>query len=363
MADIVIQGLGAVSPAGWGVPPLAHAIAHRPSLPIATVPGPTPNRTYTLRKVPAPPSRPAFLSQPRLRRSSVISHFTLAAALEALGSPSPPHPSPASRVGIVFCTMTGSVIYSRRFYEEVLREPATASPLLFPETVYNAPASHLAAVLGTTGRVHTEVGDATCFLKGLHTASLWLEIQAVDRCLVIAAEEGDWLSADGYSYLSRPGTASEGAGALLLARHDGSPCLARLAHLTDPIAYSARLSPHQAATAMRQALAATPKPVPPESTLLVDAIGSSHRLDRAERAAWSDWTGPRLSPKSTLGEAWAAGAAWQCVAAIQALSPTPPLPLPLPLPSLQRALVSVLGTQESAMGIAFDPPPPTPSIA
>lgn len=358
MADIVIQGLGAVSPAGWGVPPLAHAIAHRPSLPITTVPGPTPNRTYALRKVPAPPSRPAFLSQPRLRRSSVISHFTLAAALEALGSAST---SPASRVGIVFCTMTGSVIYSRRFYEEVLREPATASPLLFPETVYNAPASHLAAVLGTTGRVHSEVGDATCFLKGLQTASLWLEIQAVDRCLVIAAEEGDWLSADGYSYLSRRGTASEGAGALLLARDDGSPCLAHLTHLTNPISYGPRLSPQQAATAMRQALASIPKPVPPESTLLVDASGATPRLDRAERVAWNDWRGPRVSPKSTLGEAWAAGAAWQCVAAIQALSQT--TTSTSPWPSLQRAFVSVLGSQEYAMGIAFDPAPPPPSLA
>ena len=57
--------------------------------------------------------------------------------------------SGALRLGIVACTMAGSVAYSRRFYEEVLREPATASPLVFPETVFNAPASHLAAYLGT----------------------------------------------------------------------------------------------------------------------------------------------------------------------------------------------------------------------
>jgi len=35
-------------------------------------------------------------------------------------------------------------------YDETLRDPTTASPLFFPETVFNAPASHIAALLGTT---------------------------------------------------------------------------------------------------------------------------------------------------------------------------------------------------------------------
>ncbi len=56
--------------------------------------------------------------------------------------------------------------YSRRFYEEVLRDPATASPLIFPETVFNAPASHLAAFLGTTAINYTLVGDEGTFLAG-----------------------------------------------------------------------------------------------------------------------------------------------------------------------------------------------------
>ena len=46
---------------------------------------------------------------------------------------------------------TASIRYSERFFGEVLENPATASPMLFPETVMNAPASHMAAYLGCTG--------------------------------------------------------------------------------------------------------------------------------------------------------------------------------------------------------------------
>jgi hypothetical protein len=39
----------------------------------------------------------------------------------------------------------------------------------------------------------------------------------------------------------------------------------------------------------------------------------------SKNAAWNDWTGGRLTPQSTLGEAFAASVAWQCVAACDAV--------------------------------------------
>ena len=72
--------------------------------------------------------------------------------------------------------MSGSVNYSRRFYDETLKDPATASPLVFPETVFNAPASHLAALLGTTAINYTLVGDPGTFLQGIALAADWLLI-------------------------------------------------------------------------------------------------------------------------------------------------------------------------------------------
>ena len=54
--------------------------------------------------------------------------------------------------------------------------------------------------------------------------------------------------------------------------------------------------------------------------LLCDGIGDSPRADTPELAAWSDWAGPRVSPKRILGEGLMAAAAWQCVAACDAVA-------------------------------------------
>ena len=66
----------------------------------------------------------------------------------------------AARLAVIFAVASGSVVYTRRFYEQVTKQGAkAASPMLFPETVYNAPASHLAALLGIDGATYTLVGD------------------------------------------------------------------------------------------------------------------------------------------------------------------------------------------------------------
>src|SRR4029079_15259432 len=121
----------------------------------------------------------------RLRRSSPISHFVVGAALEALGTDAPAVSAGPLRLGIVLWGMSGCVNYSRRFYDEVLKDPATAIPLVFPETVFNAPASHLAALLGTTAVNYTLVGDPGTFLQGLALAADWLSAKRVDGCLVV----------------------------------------------------------------------------------------------------------------------------------------------------------------------------------
>ena len=108
-----------------------------------------------------------------------------------------------------------------------------ASPLLFPETVFNAPASHLAAILGITGASYTLVGDGAVGVLALKMAEDLMQCDMLDYCLVVGAEEVDWLLCDAYnkwrllrSYppiepFSRPPKGmilSEGAGAVLLGR-------------------------------------------------------------------------------------------------------------------------------------------------
>ena len=52
-------------------------------------------------------------------------------------------------IALIFAVSNGGVIYTKRFYHDIVESGAqSASPLFFPETVFNAPASHLAAILG-----------------------------------------------------------------------------------------------------------------------------------------------------------------------------------------------------------------------
>ena len=67
-----------------------------------------------------------------------VTELAAAAALEALGDSANAVREGRCRLGIVFCVMAGCVNYSRRFYQETLEDPSTASPLIFPETVFNA---------------------------------------------------------------------------------------------------------------------------------------------------------------------------------------------------------------------------------
>jgi hypothetical protein len=312
MKRVVIQGWGAVSPAGWGAEAMLARLATGDPVALQDVARPGWDRPLKCRAVPAPAARPAFLAHPRLRRSSPVSHYTVAAATEALTMAGGAPTDDNTALGIVFCAMSGCVNYSRRFFGEVTADPATASPLVFPETVFNAPASHLAAYLGSTAVNYTLVGDAGTFLHGLALAGTWLSDGLVERCLVVAAEEMDWLTADAFRHFDRRVVCAAGAGALCLGTTNGPVVLDAV---TDGVLFRSGVPVSQA---IRHARSALPDPLADE--LLVDGLGANGRSDHAERESWADWSTARLSPKQVLGEALVASAAWQCVAACDAVA-------------------------------------------
>src|SRR5437762_3809269 len=197
MSRVMISGCGAVSPAGWGVESLRQALTGGEPLPATELARPGWEHPLRVRSVPPPSPRPPLLSHPRLRRASPIAQYAVTAAMEALGNHREKLGN-GDRLGIILCVLSGCVNYSRRFYDETLKDPATASPLVFPETVFNAPASHLAAVLGVTGINYTLVGDPGAYLQGLALAAQWLCTHQADSCLLIGAEEMDWLTPDAY---------------------------------------------------------------------------------------------------------------------------------------------------------------------
>lgn len=330
---IFVHGTGAVSPAGWTSTDLSAALAA--GQPIAASPQSAgPGRSAMVRRVPAPAVRPAFLSQARLRRSSAVSHFAVSAALEALGPDAASVVSGDRRLGIVCAVMTGGVNYTRRFFAEVLEQPATASPLLFPETVFNAPAAHLGAVLNATGPNLTLLADQTGFLQGLAVACGWLMASDVDGCLVVATEESDWLTAEALRHFSRSIETAEGSGAVYLSRE---PAPVELGMLTDPELYQAGRSRAAALESMRRQL-----PSGTASDLLFDSATGPDPAG-SESGAWRDWPGTRVSPRRVLGEGFAAAGAWPCVAAIRALEAR----------TAARALVSVVGSNLQAQGACW----------
>lgn len=333
---IAITGAGAVSPAGWGMEALmgglrsgeaiARTFIERPS-------GETTVHTPVLRVPAEGATTPKFA---RLRRTSPISKFSAAAAAEALGETRLAEITAGKlRVGVIFTLTNGCVNYSNRFYGEALADPAMASPILFPETVFNAPSSHLSAMIGSTAPNDTLIADGTGFFSGIDLAAEWIERGEVDGCLVVSAEEIDWLSAEGLRYYSRNYLPSEGAAAVYLEATD-SPV--KLLRLPDPVSLSAH-SRVEAAAELKNRLAVTDD----GRTLLIDGRVGIARHDRPESEAWSGWTGPRWSPRMVLGEGMGVSAALQTVAAVHALAAG----------EFQQAVVTATGANQQAAGVVL----------
>ncbi len=334
--QIYIRGTGAVSPAGWGKKPLLEALRTRELIAPEELSQPGWRRPILVRTVPRIGQKPAFFGHQRLRRTSPISQYAVAAALEALDTDRAAVAG-GQRLGIVFCVLVGCVNYSRRFYDETLRNPATASPLIFPETVFNAPASHLAALLGSSAISYTLVGDSATFLAGLALGVDWILTGEVDGAVIVGAEEMDSLSAQAFHLFDRQVVLAEGAGAIYLK---GIPegAAARIERITSAHSFLKDQNRDAAALAMRREL-----PRFGANHLLCVSAQGRPRFDAAETVAWRDWPGDRWAPKLILGEGLAASSAWQCVAALDALEQN----------RYTAASVSVVGSNQQAVGAHF----------
>lgn len=331
--SVYIAGKAWVTPLGSGIPEVWNRLLSGEQPELQEVRDPLGEKAYPAYRVPASALK-NLPAHPRLRRASAISRFAAAAGLAALNDANVrPDQAPDQRLALIFAVANGGVIYTRRFYHDIVKTGAdAASPLLFPETVFNAAASHLAAIIGLTGTTYTVVGDGAVGLTALTMAEDLLSDPQLDHCLIVAAEEADWLLGDAYRkwrllrsespievYGRAKGTIlSEGAGALVVSRTGR----VRIATAVGGGHFRRRTDAWAVLARTLQQVGA-----PADATVISSANGTF--IDKAEIAAVRK-TIPNAtlySPKVSLGDGVAASSVWQMIVAAEALC-SGEMPLP-----------------------------------
>ena len=250
----------------------------------------------------------AFTPSDRLRRSPPVSLWAVAAAMRALeGAGLAPGSFDGSRVAVIAAVSKGPMLYSERVHGQFVKGGGKGVvPLLFPETVANAPASHVAAVLGLTGPNATLLGDAAVAHNAIAMARDFLEWKVADRVLVVAAHEHTALMGEGYARfrrLFRGIVWSEGSAALLLEREEGRE--GTIVHVDRGFPYRKRSEIPALFDAALKALPGTPR-----------VVSVSGREPPGFAATES-----RVAIKDALGEAFCAAALWQIIFGLRATPP------------------------------------------
>jgi 3-oxoacyl-[acyl-carrier-protein] synthase II len=361
--SLFVQGVGAVSPLGPNAATTWAQLVAGNEAPRKPLRNGVTGREYYY--VPVPEKFIAEAGRhPRLRRSGTLSLMGAVAAYDALADAGfQPEVQLGARCAVVYAICSGGVSYSRRFYHELVTQGANAaSPMLFPETVYNAPASHLAALLKLDGQSYTLVGDSAVGLSAIHFAAQLLTHQReLELCVVVGTEEVDWILSDAFNswrmatrnpdfevFGKLSGTIfGEGAAAVVLGRTNGIPLV--------------RIGPGSTFFSRQDALAAARQVIQPmiqeEAPDCVISSANGTFIDQIEERVLRELLPTTLvySYKPALGDALGASSLFQTVFAALALRNQtvpgtrrgghrlPSLARESRTMKLRRALVTVIG--------------------
>jgi 3-oxoacyl-(acyl-carrier-protein) synthase len=358
--NLHIAGMGWVTPLGSGVEQVWNRLLKGETAVAESVSSPL-GPDYPAFRVPAEAIAQAP-AHPRLRRSSAISKFAAVAGLAALAEANVKlDEKSASRTALIFAVSNGGVIYTKRFYHDIVESGAqAASPLLFPETVFNAPASHLAAILGINGASYTLVGDGAVGTLALKMAEDLMAGDGLDYCLVVGAEEADWLLCDAYHKWRllraappvepfqkppRGMIVSEGAGAILLGR---AGCVQ-----IEKIAAGTNFQKQREAAACVNKVFGELCTPPPD---FIAASANGTFIDAAEEAAIRAHS-PKAkvyAVKGAMGDSIGASSLWQTICAAQSLT-SGQVPLVHPAgegaEAPKSAVVSTCGLNQQVAGL------------
>ncbi len=160
----------------------------------------------------------------KFRRAAEISKYALAAIKLAILDANSSFEG-KENTAIITAVTHGAMNYTQDYHESLITGGVEdISPILFSESVLNAPAGNASICYGVQGVVHTIVGGCTASLKAVMLASRILNEGAIEKAIVVSAEEVNELS---FYCRGKFGESimSEGAGALLIENNhsiDGS---------------------------------------------------------------------------------------------------------------------------------------------
>ena len=326
---VYLSGLGVVSPSGTALDGFWSALGSGASggreAPFDT----SSTRCRTVASVEDFKARD-FIAPAKVRRMDLVSRFAVAAtrrSLEDAGFESPP--ADPDRWGVVLGTSTAGAGPVREFLEPVLMQgPAGALPMVFPNTVGNAPASQVAIQLGFGGPNSTICQKEASGLAAIATAAGFVEEGRAD---VMVGGGGDAVVESFFRVFDRLGVMAgpqsehpwvegtegfimgEGAYVVLLTARPSDIVLAGYCSRSDTVTRERwPRDPRVLAEAIGGALASAGVE-PGAVDLVVGAANGSAALESFESAAlarvFSDGVPPVTGVKRLTGEAGGMAAA------------------------------------------------------
>ncbi|GAA0402323.1 beta-ketoacyl-[acyl-carrier-protein] synthase family protein [Streptomyces luteireticuli] len=321
-----------------------------------------------------------------LRRMDPLGRLAAAAVKQLHDRCGRPGRAEAERTALLFATGTGPISTVERFHRDVvLHGPSAADTRLFPNTVMNAAAGHVAVLHRFRGATATVSSGGTSMTGALHYAYRLVRRGAAERVLVLGADEAPDVLLAGYlkrrGYLGREGVRpfhgggtvlSAGAVAVLVtseaeAERSGLRPLAEITGfgLTGDSSGIAGIDRSGAAWADAFRTALDAAGIGPDEVDLVSAAAMGHVVaDRAELSALRRAglaSRPVVASKSVVGDAGGTAPGLALLAALRAMD-TGRLPgtwgvdtAPRTLPGLVPAAGREYGTVRHALvsGFAF----------
>ncbi|MBI5047547.1 MAG: hypothetical protein HZB54_01160 [Deltaproteobacteria bacterium] len=145
----------------------------------------------------------AIFSDRRFRRVANISKYSLASsklAVDDAGLDS--NKWDGIKVGLVVGVTHGAINYTREFHAAMVKDgPAAVSPMLFSDSVLNAPAGNVSIAFNIKGAAHTIIGGMPTGLDAIAYAIKIMQSNNLDMCIAGGTEEIDSIVFDSYARL------------------------------------------------------------------------------------------------------------------------------------------------------------------